>query len=417
MTPLLLLVLLLVPQAADTLRLDRAYHAAETRFARTREVALADRTLELRERNLDARYLPTLTASSQATYVSDVAEIGISMPGFSPPAIAKDQYKAGITAEQLVYDGGTIAAQRALERVQARWAAGEVAVAAYALRSEVHAAWFAALAAEAEAAVLSVLEGELAARRDQVQAAFARGAATRAQADVFEAERLRVVQQRTGAEARRRGALDALAELTGWTLPDEVRLELEAGPAGSGAEPRPEFRLFALSRERLDAQSRLLERRSHPKVGAFADVAVGRPQGMNFFENDLGPFFSVGIKATWTPWDWHSTDRDREVVALQAESVDAQEEAFRQALLVRRSRLLQDVAALERQLEGDAELIALRTRITADAASRLGNGTITATEFLVERGNQERAELAERQRRIQLAQARAALELLNPNDR
>lgn len=417
MTPILLLILLSLPQPADTLRLDHAYRAAEMRFARTREVAIAERTLALREKNLDARFLPTLTASSQATYVSDVAEIGISMPGFTPPAIAKDQYRVAVTAEQLVYDGGATAAQRALERVQAAWAAGEVAVAAFALRTEVHAAWYAALAAEAEVAVLSVLEGELTARRDQVLAAFARGAATRAQADVFEAERIRVVQQRTAAGERRRGALDALGELTGWALPDAVRLPTEADPPVAGDGVRPEFRQFDLARERLDAQSRLLARRSRPRVGAFADVAAGRPQGMNFFEDEFGPFFSVGIKATWTPWDWHATDRDREAVALQAEAVDAQEEAFRQALRVRRARLLRDAAALERQLEADAELVALRTRITADAASRLENGTLTPTEFLVERGNQERAELAQRQRRIQLAQVRAALELLNPNDR
>ena len=133
---------------------------------------------------------------------------------------------------------------------------------------------------------------------------------------------------------------------------------------------------------------------------------------MNFFENDLGPFFSVGIRASWTPWDWHVNARERETLALQADVVRAQEEAFDQGLRGRAARLRSEIEAIESQLALDPEIIELRRRIADDKRSQFDSGIATATDYLTERNAEHRAGLAERQRRIQLAQARAALETL-----
>lgn len=399
----------------DTLTLRSAHRAAEARFPRGTEAEIARLQRDLRLRNLDARFLPSFTVGSQATYVSDVAEIGISMPGFTSPSIAKDQYRLGVTVDQLVYDGGLVEAQRSIAQVQAEFAAQEAAIAAYSVRDAVEAAWFAVLMADAEIATLDVLTEDVVARRDQARAAVDRGVALRSNVDVLSAEVLRLGQQRAAALARRRGALDALAEWTGWDLPDGVVLSPTPDPQvtlPTGTSTRPEFRLFELSRERLAAQSALAGRRNRPKVAAFADGAVGRPQGMNFFENDIGPFFSVGIRASWTPWDWHVNARERETLALQAEVVSAQEETFDQGLRARAARLRSEIAAIESQLAIDPEIIELRRRIADDMSSKFDSGVATATDYLNERNAEQRARLAENQRRVQLAQARAALETL-----
>ena len=416
----------------DTLTLRNAHRAAEARFPRGAEAEIARSQRDLRLRNLDARFLPSITVGSQATYVSDVAEIGISMPGFTSPSIAKDQYRLGVTVDQLVYDGGLVDAQRSIEQVQAEFAAQDAAVAAYSVRDAVEAAWFGVLMADAEIATLDVLTEDVVARRDQTRAAVDRGVALRSNVDVLSAEVLRIGQQRAAVRARRRGALDALAEWTGWDLPERTELspgldfpvrdrEMPDAPrpganthaAGwTGSSARPEFRLFELSRERLAAQSALVGRRNRPRVAAFADGAVGRPQGMNFFENDIGPFFSVGIRASWTPWDWHVNARERETLALQAEVVSAQEETFDQGLRGRAARLRGEISAIESQLAMDPEIIELRRRIADDMNTKFESGVATATDYLTERNAEHRASLAESQRRIQLAQARAALETL-----
>ena len=63
------------------------------------------------------------------------------------------------------------------------------------------------------------------------------------------------------------------------------------------------------------------------------------------------------------------------------------------------------IAELREIIREDAEIIALHERIVSDAASRLENGTITASEYIRELGNHRRAEINREQHRIELAKS------------
>lgn len=404
----LLLALLMVAAQADTLTLDHAYRSAAMHDPRAREAALATAVRDLRLENLDTRFLPSLSLGGQAVYHSDVAAIPLSLPGVSLPDVPRDQYRIGATVEQLVYDGGLTAASRAAERAAADVAVQEVAVDAYGIREQVETAWFGALLAGAEAAQLDLLASDLDARLGQVEARVARGAATASDADVLRAERIRVTRQRDAAASRRRVALDVLGELTGWSLPDEVHLPLpRVEPSGTG--DRPELALFEHTRQSLKARGDLAVRATRPRLTSFVDAAVGRPQGLDLFENEVGPFVSFGVRLGWPLWDWNRASRERQALRLQAEAVTAREEAFLQRIRIAEVRVVREIARLERDLAADTEVIALRSRVTEEARSRLDNGVITASDYLVERNAEHLARLAEDVHRIQLAQARARL--------
>ena len=68
-----------------------------------------------------------------------------------------------------------------------------------------------------------------------------------------------------------------------------------------------------------------------------------------------------------------------------------------------------DIERLEANLEGDAEIIELRARVAAESRSRLDHGAITATDYLVDRNEEQRARLGREAHLIQLAQARVRL--------
>ena len=65
------------------------------------------------------------------------------------------------------------------------------------------------------------------------------------------------------------------------------------------------------------------------------------------------------------------------------------------------NRTREDIERLADQLESDAEIIALRKRISQLAASRLENGVSTATEYLIERNAEEQAVLQQQQHRLE----------------
>lgn len=70
---------------ADTLRLSDLHDAARRYFPLQRQAHLHEEIAELRIQNIRARFLPQLSSSGQALYQSDVPELPIQMPGFSPP--------------------------------------------------------------------------------------------------------------------------------------------------------------------------------------------------------------------------------------------------------------------------------------------------------------------------------------------
>lgn len=404
----LLLVLTLFTTAPDTLSLDACYQEAVAQYPLRQQLALQDAVTALRVENLNARYRPSLAVSGQASYQSEVPEIALNLPGAAPPSVSKDQYKVALNVDQLIYDGGLIAGQKRLERVQRDLSQQEVAVELYNLRAQVNAVFFGVLLAQAQQASLQTLEADVQARLDLIRSRVAQGVVLESNADVLAAEVIRIRQQQIEVAANRRAALASLGTLLGRPLADDVVLAVPDVTVEPTAEQRqrPEYEVFDLTKTRLAAQEALAARKLRPQVVSFAEAAYGRPPGLNFFRDEFRPYYSVGLRVRWSFWDWHTSRRERETLVLQQEMVEAREETFTQQIDVAVQQELHDIARLEELLESDAEIIALRERITAQAASQLENGVLTATEYLTERNAEHQARLTRDLHRIQLAQAR-----------
>lgn len=407
---IVLLTLTLVaatPALPDTLDLAQCYREAEAHYPLQQHVALQEAITALRVENLDVGYLPALSLNGQAAYYSDVVDFAETLPGAALPHISQDQYKVALTVDQLVYDGGRIARQKALERAQRDLTQQEVAVSVYTLREQVNAAYFGVLLRQAQAASLETLEADIRARLDLVRSRVAQGVALAAQADVLEAERIKIRQQQAEVTANRRAALAMLGTLMGRSLGEEEALALpEVAIAEAEARQRPEYEVFALTKTRLAEQEKAAALKNRPRITSFAEAAFGRPTGLDFLETDFKPFYSLGLRVQWPFWDWRTSRREREALALQQQMVTAQEETFDQQITVAVQQEIRDIARLEELLQSDQEIIDLRERITAQATSQLENGVMTATDYLIERNAEHQARLTQQLHRIQLAQAR-----------
>ena len=72
--------------------------------------------------------------------------------------------------------------------------------------------------------------------------------------------------------------------------------------------------------------------RNQPRIEAFAQGGIGRPNPFNFFETGFQPFVLLGPRAAWTPFDWGNRQRDAQIFDLQIKSVETQQQAFEQRL-------------------------------------------------------------------------------------
>jgi hypothetical protein len=172
---------------------------------------------------------------------------------------------------------------------------------------------------------------------------------------------------------------------------------------------RPEYQLFALQRQQTQLGQDLLRLRKQPRVEAFVQGGLGRPNPMNFFETDFQPFAMIGLRAAWTPLDWGNTRRDREVYALQSEQIGVQQAAFDRNRAAARLRSDADAAKYDAMLRSDDALIALQEDIIRRADAQVQNGVMTMTDYLAQVDLLTQARLTRETHRIQAWQARERL--------
>lgn len=402
----------------DTLTLAACREAAEANHPLQANRTIHDRIAELRLRNLGTASLPALRLAGQATYLSDVPTSPFGSA--DGPTVSNDQYRVGVTAEQIIYAGGLTSASRELERVIHDLEQQSISVEVYQVRQRVEDAYFGALLHQSAEATLSAALSSLEARRDQMGAQIREGVLPAGAADVLEVEIIRVRQQISDAEAARETALATLSVLTGLAIPSGTVLQTSGGSSPDTvplqgvdipelASGRPEFEALSLKRASFVARSAAIRAQRRPQFGAVGEAAYGRPPGQDFFRDSFEPFYSVGLILRWAPWDWGRSTRELSELRRRADLVEGEEAELVRQIRIAADAQTRDVERLSNLLTTDDQIVELRAQITSRAAGRLEQGTITATEYLLEEIEERRARLAREVHRVQLQQARARL--------
>lgn len=404
--------LLAAQQAAPML--DALQDAALARDPRGAQRGLLTAATAERLESLRAERLPQFTLGGTASWQSDVTAVTLGTPGLAPPRPPRERWQATLDAEQLLLDGGRVAARREVERARLAEALAGVSTAQYARRGEVNAAFFSAWLAQQRAAELGTVIADLEARVTQARARVEAGTALPADTARLRAAQLEAEEQREAARAERRAALEVLALLTGveadggaLVLP-ELGASVAAARAADAAarRDRPEFAAFAAQRARIDREMEQTRVENRPRAVAFAQGGVGRP-GLNQFATEVDPFATVGVRVEWRPWTWGSAGRAARALAAQRDVVATEEQALAEAVarLVRAD--LAEIDRLSASLDRDARLVALREQVERAARAQFDEGALTAADYVEARTDLLQAALEQDRHRAELAQAQA----------
>jgi outer membrane protein TolC len=239
------------------------------------------------------------------------------------------------------------------------------------------------------------------------------GAALPAEAAAIEATVLQQRQQADALQSSRRAALARLALLTGRPIDaDSLTLLPDATEAVSRARDslwreraRPEFQQFDRARDRATRQQAVAKAADRPQLSAFGRGGYGRP-GLDFVSDRPEAYALAGVQLNWKAWTWGTSDREREVLALQQTIVTAEESAFASGLRRAIEADLATIEHLEAALPADERIVSLRESIDRTARVRLGEGAITASEYLDRRAEWLTAKFDRARHRVELAQAR-----------
>jgi outer membrane protein TolC len=398
--------------AQDSLRLGALHQQALSSDPRQRQFALLDRQANLRLHNLAAEWLPSISAEASVQHQSTVFEPPPGT-GLSFPTPSKDMYDSRLAVQQAIWKP-SIGPRRAAERAQLAESQAHVRSTLFGLREEVNDAFFAAALLEQRIAITANTITDLERRLREASERVRAGAALPSDTAAIQATLFQRRQDQVELGGSRRAALARLAQLTGLVIAERDLIVLPdlAGDVATvrggiaSLRARPEYDVFARTRDRLSREEHVTAAALWPEVSAFARVGYGRP-GLNPLNNRFDTYTVAGVQLSWAPWTWGSNGRERQVLALQREVVAADEAAFASSL----SRSIQeDLATLDRldtTLAMDDQIILLRERVELEARPRFQEGVITASAYLDLSTDVLEARLAQATHRVQLAQARA----------
>jgi outer membrane protein TolC len=398
----------------EPLQLGALQHEAAAADARTREAELLSRQTDLRLRSIDVERLPSLSALGQSQYASDAATAPFSLPGGQPAfAAPRFTYDASLRVDQRLYDA-SMQPRRDLARADLAESQSRLRTALFALRQEVNDAFFGAALLQEQLAALTATLDDLEGRLNEMTRRVREGAALPGEAAAIEATLLQQRQQADALRASRRAALARLAILTGRAIdPDaavvvlpELTDRLSQVRDTLGARARPEYEQFDRAREKAARQQDVAKAADRPQLSAFGRGGFGRP-GLNFASDRPEGYALAGVQLQWKAWTWGTSDRERDILTLQQTIVSAEEAAFTSTLRRATQADLAAIEHLEASLPTDDRIVALREGIDRTARVRLGEGVITASEYLDRRTEWLNAQFERSRHRVELAQARA----------
>lgn len=375
-------------QSVEKMTLENAQQWAAEHYPLLKKKSLSRASLLAANDNLGKNFLPQINLNAQASWQSDVTAVParIPIPGLEFETVSKDQYRAVADVSQLLYDGGSTRVQKDLNELKALLSEEEVNVGLQMLKEQMNGLYLNALLLGEQRKLNALIAADLDAGLKKVEAQVENGTAFRSNLALLQSEKLKILQRDMELQEEITGLMETMALLTGKEINPEAELLMPATAATLTAITeisRPELALYKLQDSLYEQQDRAIDSRLRPKISLFANGGYGKP-GLNMMKNEFAPFVTTGLRVNWNIGGLYTQKKDRELNDIYRQEVQVQQENF---LLNTQAQLVQQQAAirkLQRSMQTDLQIIALKKQVKESAKAQLDNGVITASDYLRE---------------------------------
>lgn len=391
----------------EILTLEECYHLADANYPLASKLPLLEEKTHRELEVINKEFLPKIDLNAKATYQSDVIEIPVDFGGQGIEPVDKDQYKASLDVEQLIFNGGRINSRKRLKEAELLSQKQEVKVDIYQIKKRINKYYFGILQLRAQIAILESKEETLNERIQELGSRVKYGTVLPASEDVLKAEILKIRQQKDEVESQLLTSQKSLSAYI--AIPVDTTTLLELRPRGNSVLPersRPETKLFSLKEKELEQQQSLLSKSLYPRIYGFAQGGYGKP-GYNMLDNSFDDFYMVGLKLNWNVFDWGKVKKQKKSLNISKELIEAERETFIFNNNIELEEAGIKISKAQEILKKDMEIIALRENILKTADSQLTHGVITSSEFLTEFNKLYEAKINQNLHEINLEMAKA----------
>ena len=385
--------------------LEECYALANKNYPLSKQTALLQQKSVYEIDALNKGKLPKIDMNAQATYQSDVTGLPILIPNVTP--LNKDQYRATLDVNQLLYNGGIIDANTKFKSAQTKTQQQQVEVNLYQIKNKINQLYFSVLILQERKAILISKQVQLTSKIKEVKTGVKFGAILPASELVLEAENLKIKQQLIEIQFDKKRVLDNLSTLIFLPLDKNTTLEKPNIAIDFSKDiNRSELKLFDLQNEQIEISKEVISKNNMPKVNAFGQAGYGNP-GLNMLDNSFQTFYMLGLRANWNVFDWNKSKIEKQALSISENIIATEKETFLLNNTVQVQEMENEIKKSEEIIKTDSEIINLREYVVKSSDAQLRNGVITSSEYLVELTNLYEAKNNQKLHEIQLALAKA----------
>lgn len=394
-------------QQNNRITLDSCYKLAVANNPLAKQQDLYSEASQLQESSLSANYLPQLSLGAQASWQSEVTALPITIPNVTIPSLDKDSYKISLDINQMIWDGGATAKQKELEKASLLLNQQSVETSDYRLKETINQVYFSILLLRENENLLKVSMSEIQSKLGRVRSGVANGMLLQSNADILDAEIIRIEQSLTELAHNRAAAIGKLSELTGIPLDADTGLEqprFDSIPEAN-TRLRPEYHALELQQNKLSIQQKMTGLKVMPRISAFGTLGYGKP-GLNMLSNRFDSFAMLGARFSWNVWDWNQHKNERRIIGIQNDVIETEKSNFERNQRILLNNLRQEILKNESLIAADHRIVSLRESVEKASGSQLEQGTITASDYLTEENAKTQARINLSLHTIQLQYAR-----------
>lgn len=410
---ILLLSMLVSVTASAQVTLKACLDSASASYPLLKRYGIIERTTDLSLSEVNKSWLPSIELYGQGTWQNALPEFPAALTdilaqmGQDFKGMGKAQYRIGVNVNQRIWDGGISKMRREAEKASADVSRAALDVDMYTLHARVENLFFGILLIQEQIAQTEETVRLLEANHRRMLAAYENGVATRADAEIIEAQTLSVKQQIIRARSAEESYRRVLSIFTGMNL-DGKKLEKPAAEMASDlSSNRPELALFDARVRAAEVQRRSVDASLMPSVGFFGQAYYGYP-GMDNFKSmrTRGLSFNmlVGLKVSWNIGSFYTKNNKRAIAALAINDAETDRETFLLNNRMTAASQNKEIDGIRKSMADDSRIVELRRSVRMSAESQLENGVIDATALLSKITDESQAELTARYHEIELLQ-------------
>ena len=173
---IIFLLVVTISNAQQKLTLEECYALVNNKYPIAKQTNLLQQKGTYEIEAINKGKLPKIDLNAQATYQSDVTQLPIKLPNVTVNPFNKDQYRATLDVNQLIYNGGLIEANTKLKEAQTLTQKQQVEVSLYQLKTKINQLYFSILLLQERESLLVSKKEQLLSKIKEVQSGVKFGA-------------------------------------------------------------------------------------------------------------------------------------------------------------------------------------------------------------------------------------------------